>query len=460
MGHAREAVEEIVALDGFAEYRLLPARMELAGRLDVATVKLEEDLVVVVPLRAFLAGLEIFKVALPFLVEGLGVVAIVFEEFERVLGQALKLLLGLVEDVADAIGLPFELGHVGGGLVVAHGGVDERLQRDACGVGDVGRVVHQTLAHLVGVQRLAVGAQPQQQRRALGEKLLEGLLPRLVGRSVCFRAGEERGVPGQAHLGQRPPDGIANRQTARRRHGLGDVGAEIAELHERQVVGGNQAFEGRAEHLAVFGNRRHARDVACGIDPRLLVGAKLLGAQGGDVPERVGQIVLVAIGGEDRLLAGLSIVAHEPRVVLDQRLGRQALALDQGLGDHEIDAGGEVVIGQDRARDRGDLRSGQLVEAEQRRRILRRAVGLASVIDALGQDVGANAPNDPIGQQFSSPLNPNGFSTNEHESDNRRTSPSPTSRASRLARFSLSTSWSTFLSATRRAPSASPITSP
>ena len=124
--------------------------------LDVASMELEEDLVVIVPFGAFFTGFEIFKVALPLLVESLGVFAVVLEEFQRVLGQALQLLLGLVEDMANAISLPLELGHVGGRLVVAHGSVDERLQCDASSVSNVGRIVHQSLTHLVGVQRLAI----------------------------------------------------------------------------------------------------------------------------------------------------------------------------------------------------------------------------------------------------------------------------------------------------------------
>jgi len=52
------------------------------------------------------------------------------------------------------------------------------------------------------------------------------------------------------------------------------------------------------------------------------------------------------------------------------------------------------------------------------------------------------------------------LSTNEQESESRRTKPRPTSRASKLSRLSLSSPWSMDLASTRRAPSASPITRP
>ncbi len=57
--------------------------MELAGLLDVAPMKLEEDLVVIVPFGALFTGFEIFKVALPLFVESLGVFAVVLEKFQR-----------------------------------------------------------------------------------------------------------------------------------------------------------------------------------------------------------------------------------------------------------------------------------------------------------------------------------------------------------------------------------------
>lgn len=60
---------------------------------------------------------------------------------------------------------------------------------------------------------------------------------------------------------------------------------------------------------------------------------------------------------------------------------------------------------------------------------------MARVGNTLGEDVRADAPNDAVGQHAASTLNANGFSTNEQES--RACGPGqPTSRASRLSRFS------------------------
>ena len=111
-------------------------------------------------------------------------------------------------------------------------------------------------------------------------------------------------------------------------------GTELAELDERQLGCREQPFEGGLETQCDRRCRRDARDMASGLDPRVLVGSELLGAQGGDVPERVGEVVLIAIGGEQRLLVGAG-VSHSPALMRSQRGSRRKpLAFDQGLGDH------------------------------------------------------------------------------------------------------------------------------
>ena len=88
------------------------------------------------------------------------------------------------------------------------------------------------------------------------------------------------------------------------------------------------------------------------------------------------------------------------------------------------------------------------------------SVALAAVRDATLEDVGADAPDDAIRDHQMFPSLANGFSTNEQESESLLTNPSPSSRASRFERFSLSASWSTKFCLTKCAPSASPMTMP
>ena len=82
-------------------------------------------------------------------------------------------------------------------------------------------------------------------------------------------------------------------------------------------------------------------------DPRLWVGAHFFGTNGHDVAERISQVVLIAIGREDRLFGRCGVVSDVTGVVRDQNLRRQALAVDQGLGDHQVHAGLNIGIGED-----------------------------------------------------------------------------------------------------------------
>ena len=74
------------------------------------------------------------------------------------------------------------------------------------------------------------------------------------------------------------------------------------------------------------------------LDPRSLVRAQLLGAEGGHVSQGVGKVVLVAIGGEQSFLGGAG-VSHCPGVHGGQCLLGQALTLNEGLRDLQIHLG-------------------------------------------------------------------------------------------------------------------------
>ena len=179
--------------------------------------------------------------------------------------------------------------------------------------------------------------------------------------------------------------------------------------------------------------------MACRFDPSILIGSELLGAKGGNVPQRIGEVVLVPICREQRLF-GRPGISDSAGVHGGQGLFREPLPFHQGAWDLQVDLSRKRRIAKDLADDRGDLARRQLVEPEQRRRIWERPVGLPRVGQAARENGCGDAADDSIGEHHAAPSSTNGFSTKEHESERRLTSPRPTNRVSRLPRFSLSAS--------------------
>jgi hypothetical protein len=54
------------------------------------------------------------------------------------------------------------------------------------------------------------------------------------------------------------------------------------------------------------------------------------------MPERVGEVVLIAVGCQDGYLCSCGVVADIARVVLDKDFLRQAMPLNQRLGNQQI----------------------------------------------------------------------------------------------------------------------------
>ena len=158
MGDAQHALEEIRAFDRLAKDDLFPTRMELGILLDVSAVELEELLVLVVPVRAALARLQVLEMLSPRVRKDFVIGAVMLEEVDRRVRQALLTLARLLEDEVDAVLLPFKLRHIPSDCVIAHGGIDKCLQGGLrCRV-DRPAVFDQALPHFFGVNRLAIGA--------------------------------------------------------------------------------------------------------------------------------------------------------------------------------------------------------------------------------------------------------------------------------------------------------------
>jgi hypothetical protein len=127
------------------------------------------------------------------------------------------------------------------------------------------------------------------------------------------------------------------------------------------------------EYGAIVRHRRKPASVQGGLDPRLGVGSHLLGTDGHDVAECVGEVVLVAVGRQDRRLGGHCVVADVARVVRNQDCRRKALAFYQRLRNHQIDPDEKVRVGEDRSRYGRNLTGRELVEPEERCRVARLA---------------------------------------------------------------------------------------
>ena len=82
MGDAQHALEEISAFDRLAKDDLFPTRMELRVLLDVSAVELEELLVLVVPVRAALARLQVLEMLSPRVRKDFVIGAVMLEEVD------------------------------------------------------------------------------------------------------------------------------------------------------------------------------------------------------------------------------------------------------------------------------------------------------------------------------------------------------------------------------------------
>ena len=133
------------------------------------------------------------------------------------------------------------------------------------------------------------------------------------------------------------------------------------------------------------------------LDPSLLVGSKLLGAQRGDVPQRVGEPLLVAVGREQSFLVGARISDCAGVHQGQGRLG-QVLAFDQHARNFYVDALRELRVAEDFSHDSGDLAGSQLVETKYRGRLGLSVLPLRRRVETVVEDGGRDAPDNSVGK--------------------------------------------------------------